>query len=99
MPEPIRTIGSRPDLVFELDELGNQIGGVPNPYTEVPAAVYDDLGNVRPLEREVMAKLYRNRADYLDRVSALAARMAADRWILPEDAVELIEQARNVDAW
>jgi len=95
--EYIRTSGERPDTQFILDEFGNQQGGVPCPYISVPIAVYDDLGKVVLLPKEIRNRLYRNKADYVGRVAEMAVQLAHDRWILPEAVGELIEQAESFD--
>jgi hypothetical protein len=101
--EPLRVR----DGAFETDEHGNALGGVRSPYVDVPVATYHDwatdrepggfgvmLGHEIPFSSDKLERLYASRQDYLARVEASVERMLAGRWLEPEDARHIVEQAR-----
>jgi len=58
-----------------------------------PAARCDMLGNTKPLPAGELKKLYPSHADYVAKVSASLDRLEKERWILPEDAQALRDEA------
>ncbi len=96
METPIWITGKYPNVDFVLDEFGNHIGGVRSPYVDVPAATYADDGTVTMLPAHTMNELYGSKEGYVRKVEASAARMAAERWILPDAERQIVEQARQL---
>jgi len=87
-----------------LDELGNAKGGIRNVWVEVPIATYGVFGKGKapaqdrlcqlagtevPLPEATLRKLYRNKEDYVSRVTRRLQELATAGWFLPEyvDAV------------
>jgi hypothetical protein len=86
-----------------LDEFGNAKGGVRSPYVDVPLVrygVYMDgpgicelWGYQVPLAPQVLRRLYRDRADYVSKVTAATQRTLQERWITPQDAKRILSEA------
>jgi len=102
------------ELHVKLDEQGNALGGVRNPYVDVPIATY--YGQSRPLDQESaffcmlagykepfdndkIKSLYPTREDYLNKVSAMADRMVVERFLMESDGKRIKVAAEKVDAW
>lgn len=94
--EYIHLKGVYPEVSFEKDALGNHIGGIRHPYVEVPVAAWSDGPEYTFFDRRVRDDLYRDQADYVERVRACAEKMVDDGWILPWSAEMLIEQAKEI---
>lgn len=115
-----------PVFVPQVDEDGNDLGGVRLPELEVPLATYTGwnlrdpksgmpkervsfLGSFFPLPktkseadaahdpRMPIAERYGSRDDYLAKFSEAAKKLAADRFILPEDVDALVK--RGSEEW
>jgi len=54
------------------------------------------VGIEEPLPDDVLARLYRDHADYVERFSRRVDELVAERWLLAEDADEMRKEA--VDA-
>ena len=63
---------------------------------EVPVAAWSDGPEYTFFDRRVRDGLYRDQADYVERVRACAEKMVDDGWILPWSAEMLIEQAKEI---
>ena len=84
-----------------LDEFGNAKGGIRNVWVDVPVATYGVFavgktqaqnrlcqlaGTKVPLSDAMRRKLYRNKADYVDKVNRRLQELIAAGWFLPEYA-------------
>jgi hypothetical protein len=88
-----------------LDEFGNARGGVRTPYVDVPLVrygVYMDgpgicelWGYQVPLDPALLRKLYPHRSDYVSKVEAATRRLLDERWVTPEDAAEIVQEAKD----
>jgi hypothetical protein len=88
-----------------LDAFGNARGGVRSPYVDVPLVrygVYMDgpgicglWGYQVKLTPEVLKQLYATQEAYVSKVQASTAQFVQQRWLLKEDASELIKTART----
>ena len=82
-----------------LDEFGNAKGGIRNVWVDVPIATYGVFGKGKttaqdrlcmlagtevPLPADTMRKLYRNNADYGERVNRRLQQLVSEGWFLPE---------------
>lgn len=96
-----------------LDEFGNAKGGIRNVWVDVPIATYGVFGVGKtqaqnrlcqlagtkvPLPDATLRKLYRNKADYVDKVNRRLQELVAAGWFLPEyeDAVRADATAANI---
>jgi len=82
-----------------VDELGNTLGGLRYPPIDVPVARYQstacELGGITiPLTEVELLQRYPNHADYVARMQAATDATVAAGYLLPEDAVELMERAK-----
>ncbi len=93
----IRTIGKYPDTLFVLDDVGNTQGGIRLPYVDVPLYRYDPEGGAVRLKEEEIKSLYTDRFDYIGKVIVSTLRALEGRWILEEDAVQIILEAVQED--
>ncbi len=84
-----------PDTDFIYDEHGNQTGGVRSHYVDIPAATYLDDGTILPFSCEKMRALYGTKDHWLKLVEENLAGMVRDRWILPEGAQAMLEEAKK----
>jgi len=84
-----------PEAEFITDEHGNQLGGVRNPYVDLPVATYYDDSSIELFSKEKLKALYGSKADYVRLVSEQVNRMVRERWLLPEGAEDLIRQAES----
>lgn len=92
------------------DANGNTEGGLGTAQLDVPLARNGDYeekspacgkssdGRLKvsrfPFTKVELAMLYKNQADYLARFQARVGQMVADRWLLPAEAENEIEEAR-----
>ena len=91
----LQITGPYPDTDFLYDEHGNQTGGVRSHYVDVPAAVYLDDGTIIPFSPEKLRALYGTKEKWLAEVSRRLEEMTEERWILPEGAAAMLEEARK----
>jgi len=91
----INTEGEYPDTRFVLDEVGNPTGGLRLPYVDAPLYLYDPEGGAKRLKDEVIKSLYKDKNDYIEKVTKSTVRALVNRWILEEDAVKILMEAVN----
>lgn len=115
--EPIATtpgsseslFGTTIDATFVTDEHGNVVGGVRNPYLDVPTATYFE--SATPVEGLPYAWSFGHQIDfgtaklhqlygvvgahqnYLAQVKASVDALLAEGWLLPEDAAKIVTEA------
>jgi hypothetical protein len=100
--EPLRTTAA--GTGFVKDEFGNALGGVRNPYVDVPIATYNEtasggafcgvLGHQVDFGSGQLQSLYVTHQNYVAKVIEATARMKRDRFVEAEDAREIITEAR-----
>jgi hypothetical protein len=114
--EPIMTekVEETDEILIKLDEYGNALGGVRNPYIEYPLATY--YGQSRPLDEESAffcslagykepfdhdktKSLYPTREDYLNKVNAMADRMVTERLLTKSDGERIKKEAQEIKVW
>jgi hypothetical protein len=88
-----------------LDEFGNLKGGVRSPFVDVPTAAWTGTstgasfcfiaGHEIPLDRDRLKTLYPTHAAYVQKVRQNVLDLVAKRFIVREDGLELIEQAKK----
>jgi hypothetical protein len=96
--------------LLALDEYRNAKGGVRSVFVDVPAAAHGVMGKGRApaqdrlcqlggtkvmLPEATLRKLYKNKADYQERVNARLADLIDDGWFLPEYADDVRRDART----
>jgi hypothetical protein len=95
--EPMATEGS----AILRDDNGNAIGGVRNPWIDVPTATYHGnlgrgpmavFGGKVPFEADKLRSLYPTHADYVAKFKASVESAVAERWLLPEDAAAIVQR-------
>ncbi|MDL2233952.1 hypothetical protein LJC63_10315 [Ruminococcaceae bacterium OttesenSCG-928-L11] len=86
-----------PDKDFVLDDAGNVKGGVRSPMVDVPIATYEWGGNIRPFGREELVRRYGSKQAYLAKFARSLKETVEKRFILPEDAYELLSHMVNFD--
>lgn len=91
-------------FIPERDENGNMVSGIRPAQVQVPVASYyggandifsTDGGSMIFLEDEAIAKLYKDRNDYLTKYEAAVDQLIADRWVLEGDKDLLMELAEG----
>jgi hypothetical protein len=97
--------------LLALDQYGNAKGGVRNVFVDVPIATNGVLGKGKtsaqdrlcqlggtkvPLADETLKKLYKNGADYQERVNKRLTELVKEGWFLPEYAGDVRADARAV---
>jgi hypothetical protein len=80
------------------DQYGNPLGGIRLPPVDVPVARYQStvcqLGGITiPFTDVELAGLYGTHAEYYDQMADRTDQAVADGWLLPEDAVDLMQRA------
>jgi hypothetical protein len=93
-----------PDAVVATDANGNAIGGIRNPYVDVPAASFveqmkgagacNQIGYWVPFSYRKMQELYGNPRKYEDKVLAGVDKLVKERWLLKDDAEKLKAELR-----
>lgn len=88
-----------------LDEFGNAVGGVRSPYLDVPIATYNAgtsgpftclvLGYRAPFSEEQLDDLYANHGDYVHRVTSVTKDLVRERFLLREDASDIVSEAAH----
>ena len=91
---------------FELDELGNALGGIRTSYVDAPVAVLSGLGNDDDLcrlfgttnlfEGELLGQLYPTDADYVNAIDKSNDAPVDSGFLVPADAALIKERARQV---
>jgi hypothetical protein len=99
--------GSDGGAVYELDEIGNVVGGVRTPCVEVPAEVLSGLaapganrvcllfGQTRPVPVEDLRRRYSGLDEYLSAYAAATDAAIAAGFVLAEDRDEVLADARR----
>lgn len=93
---------------FQLDELGNVLGGIRTSYVDAPVAVLSGLGQTGEsfcrifgttslFDDAKLAELYPTRQSYLDAVNSTTQSAVAAGFVLPVDAALIIEAAEASD--
>jgi hypothetical protein len=114
--EPLMTekVEGTDEIQIKLDEHGNALGGVRNPYVEYPLATY--YGQSRPLDEESaffcmlagykepfdkdkIKSLYSTRDDYLNKVNAMVDRMVKQRLLIESDGVRIKKEVQGIKGW
>jgi hypothetical protein len=85
-----------PQASFVHDRHGNVMGGVRNPYLDVPVATYipnspgqaicRQLGYKKSFDWSQLETLYGSSANYADRVTQSVDQLVRERWLTPSDA-------------
>lgn len=99
-----------PDEEVLLDEHGNAIGGLRNPYVDVPVATYypnETLnlnvisldagvnGYMEYFDKDKLGELYDSKEDYLTQFKAAVDQQVAEGWLLERDADQMIEWSKE----
>lgn len=100
-----------PAEAFRKDANGNAVGGVRTPYLDVPTARWVGAkeaadpsapgfgcffeGYKYSFSREKLRELYPTHADYVEKVTRSASALEEQRWLTPEDRVEIIAEAET----
>lgn len=94
--QPLEISGNYPDIELVLDQFGIPKGGIRTPFTDVPVA-HMTPGTVdipsTYFDKETLASLYGTGEGYLQKFIRSTLTAVMDRWILPEDAVEILMDA------
>jgi hypothetical protein len=87
-----------------LDANGNGVGGVRNPYVEVPAATYftnstgpgvcREMGREVQYDRAKFQMMYPTAKAYTDKVAQAADRLVKERWLTESDAKKIKQEAQ-----
>jgi hypothetical protein len=95
----------RPEASFDTDADGNAKGGVRTPAVDVPTARWIGSktgpfvclfqGYKYPFGRDRLTALYPTHAAYVAKVRADTSRLVALRWLTPEDAAEIVQDAQK----
>ena len=114
--EPIimEKVEGKDEILIKLDEHGNALGGVRNPYVEYPLATYygqsqplDEEsaffcmlgGYKKPFDNEKIKSLYPTHEDYLIKVTAMVSEMVKERLLTESDGMRIIREAQEIKAW
>jgi hypothetical protein len=111
--EPIMTekVQGTDEIQIKLDEHGNALGGLRNPYVEYPLATY--YGQSRPLDEESaffcmlagykepfdndkIRSLYPTHEDYLNKVNAMTDKMVKERFLTESDGMRIKKEAQEI---
>jgi Alpha/beta hydrolase domain len=88
---------------FRLDQYGNALGGIRNPWVEVPTAILSGLGQTgetfamlfgrtEPFDDSTLSTLYPGgKAEYLEKFKASLDTVTSAGFILAEDRAEILE--------
>jgi len=97
--------------LLALDQYGNAKGGIRNVFVDVPIATNGVLGKGRtpaqdrlcqlggtkvPLADATLTGLYKNNADYQNRINARLTQLIKEGWFLPEYANDVRSDAKAV---
>jgi hypothetical protein len=93
------------EAVVALDAVGNGLGGVRNPYVEVPSSVLytnsngpgvcREMGREAPFERSRFQTEYPNPKAYTDAVAKSADQLVKVRWLTETDARRIKQEAET----
>ena len=108
LPEAPRLLVTEDGQGFELDELGNALGGIRTNYVDAPVAVLSGLGQAgssfcrifgttRRFDDTELSELYPTHQDYLDAVDSSTQTAVDAGFILPPDAALIIADAESSD--
>ena len=96
-----------PERAFFTDDVGNAKGGVRSPLVDVPVASYVGAksgafscmfdGYLYPFDSTRLRQLHGDGRQYLRRVQASADTLRREGWLTPEDAREIVAEARARD--
>jgi len=114
--QPILTekVEGKDEIQVKLDEYGNAIGGVRNPYVEIPVATY--YGQSHPLDKESgffcslagysepfdndkIKSLYPTKEDYLNKVNTMVDSMVGEGFLTKRDGERIKKEAQGVSVW
>ena len=113
-PMIMEKAADKDELHVKLDENGNALGGVRNPYVDVPVATYygqsqplDEesaffcmlAGYKEPFDNDKIKTLYPAREDYLNKVNAMADRMVTERLLTKSDGERIKKEAQEIEVW
>jgi hypothetical protein len=86
---------------------GNGQGGLRAPYLDAPTSTWFDsstgpsfcsiAGHEVPFSEAQLAELYRNRGDYVSKVTQDTARLVAERFLTVPDGLRLIQEAARAN--
>jgi hypothetical protein len=104
LPEAPRLLLEEDGNAFQLDELGNVLGGIRTNYVDAPVAVLSGLGQTSDgfcriygttslFDGEQLAELYPTEQDYLDAVEAAVDAAVDEGFLLPVDAALIVSDA------
>jgi hypothetical protein len=113
-PIIVEKVEGNDEIQIKLDEHGNALGGVRNPYVDVPLGTY--YGQSSPLDEESaffcslagykqpfddakIKSLYPSREDYLKKVNAMVESMVNERFLKKSDGERIKNDAQKVKAW
>ena len=98
----------------KLDENGNAMGGLRNPYVEIPVATWYGqsrpldqdsaffcmlAGYSRPFDNDRIRSLYPAKEDYLSRVNTMVDSMVRERFLMASDGEKIKREAVELSAW
>ena len=108
LPEAERLSVTEDGEAFQLDELGNVLGGIRTNYVDAPVAVLSGLGQTgesfcrifgttRLFDDTMLGELYPTRQSYLDAVKSTTDSAVAAGFVLPVDAALITAAAEASD--
>lgn len=108
LPEAPRLLVTEDGQGFQLDEVGNALGGIRTNYVDAPVAVLSGLGQAgssfcrifgttRLFDGAELLELYPTHQDYLDAVNTTTQMAVDGGFILPPDAALIIADAESSD--
>jgi len=91
---------------FDLDEFGNAKGGIRTPYVDAPVAVLSGLGQKSDsfcrlygttalFDEATLARLYPDRASYVNAIDKATDAAVDAGYLLPPDAALIKQRART----
>ena len=106
LPEAPRLSVNDDGTAFELDELGNVLGGIRTNYVEAPVSVLSGLGQpaggfcgifgtTALFDAEQLGELYPTEQDYVDAVNATVEASVDAGFLLPPDAALIVADAED----
>ena len=104
LPEAPRLAVTEDESAFELDDLGNALGGIRTNYVDAPVAVLSGLGQTTEgfctvygttslFDEAQLSELYPTEQDYLDAVNASVDAAVEAGYLLPPDAALIVADA------
>jgi hypothetical protein len=105
LPEAPRLLIAEDGDAFQLDELGNVLGGIRTNYVDAPVAILSGLGQTSDgfcriygttslFDDEQLAELYPTEQDYLDAVETAVDAAVDEGFLLPVDAALIVSDAK-----